>query len=367
MGSNYNGRRLLAKCNTPYFMWIGGHDYVSKNYVAPLKEILDKDLDTVLASGAFEGYYKESKQYRDRPLVKMEIMAGDNIFKRLSYVISGICTGSFEHMIVYGLRRTEVLKNAHKSFLPSMGSDLVFIMREAMNGKFKIFNSVKYYYEIDDVVTYEHSFARASGRYHNEDSLNSHKSRLAKAMFIELLRSPNINKYLHWPILIKNRIHLHKNMNSFRLKKWDIGEMIADSYIGIKFFFTSYWRILLLYGVGCNYLLSNRLFKLLEINIHEIKGGIAIFGAGLHTRRIIDLNILPIKNIKVIYDDNPQVDNISGIPVKHSSEALQGRYGAIIASSDRYRRRIVARTMKCACPGATVIALYSWKILRKKT
>lgn len=51
IGALENGKQIFLKSDSEYFMWLGGHDYISNNYISASVELLDNDSSLSIVSG----------------------------------------------------------------------------------------------------------------------------------------------------------------------------------------------------------------------------------------------------------------------------------------------------------------------------
>ncbi|HPQ71144.1 MAG TPA: glycosyltransferase family A protein [bacterium] len=82
----------------------------------------------------------------------------------------------------------------------------------------------------------------------------------------------------------------------------------------------------------------------------------ALFGAGMHTQRLLAADaFVPLP--RVIFDDHPPVDKLSGVPVCQPAPSAELR--AVIVSSDAHERTLFARAREMFPSPLPVLRLYS--------
>lgn len=140
IGALANFKYLLESADTPYFMWLGGHDVLSENYVSEMKKALDEGgRDCILAFAS-----------------SIHIDAMGNSLHRYSYDYANLLENSdsgirlmaiLQHLsdcsLVHGLFRTAHLKQAWID-APYIGSDHVLLARAVLIGRFKYLSNVEY-------------------------------------------------------------------------------------------------------------------------------------------------------------------------------------------------------------------------------
>ncbi len=82
----------------------------------------------------------------------------------------------------------------------------------------------------------------------------------------------------------------------------------------------------------------------------------AIFGAGQHTRRLLDANVFSPKPV-TIFDDNPKSENICGVPILSPTANID--IHAVIVSSDANERMLYKRAKEVFPSNIPIFRLYS--------
>jgi hypothetical protein len=83
----------------------------------------------------------------------------------------------------------------------------------------------------------------------------------------------------------------------------------------------------------------------------------AVFGAGMHTTRLLEADCLRPRPA-VILDDFPSADELCGVPIRRPSETMPG-LRAILVSSDAHERALFRRALAIAPAGKPILRLYS--------
>lgn len=141
MGGAVNFNNCVELADNNYFMWLGGHDLISENYVKELKKILDTT-DAILAysnSVHLSQEYSFNNRYEYNYYADIE---DNNSAKRVFAIIAylGDCT------VLHGLYKKEFLKEALKINNNNLESiDHGLLCEVARLGKMKICEDVTFY------------------------------------------------------------------------------------------------------------------------------------------------------------------------------------------------------------------------------
>jgi glycosyltransferase involved in cell wall biosynthesis len=130
-GGFENMRALLEACPTPYFMWLGGHDVLSSNYISVLEKILDENPEATLAYAPV--FYRDEQ---DEPQSSYDRWPQDQLkdpdpLERVFALIERLEDCSLLH----GLFRTDALRRSWFGD-PCLGFDHVLLCRVIAQGPF---------------------------------------------------------------------------------------------------------------------------------------------------------------------------------------------------------------------------------------
>lgn len=132
IGSVENGEFLYSKVQTKYVMNMGGHDYLSPNYIDELKKIFECNKNTVMAYSTFVNVNDDNEiigEYKVEDL-KIGLSSTDN-FTRVYTLIENLTNCS----IFFGLCRTkEILESL--DFSPVSAIDHLILTNLASKGNF---------------------------------------------------------------------------------------------------------------------------------------------------------------------------------------------------------------------------------------
>ena len=93
--------------------------------------------------------------------------------------------------------------------------------------------------------------------------------------------------------------------------------------------------------------------KLIETNLNKV----ALYGAGNHTRSILNQKIINSK-VSVIFDDNPLFEEIDEIPVIHPNKKISQQYDALIISSDYFEPQLEKRAKDWLPKNQKLLTIY---------
>jgi glycosyltransferase involved in cell wall biosynthesis len=140
IGSWENFFYPLNLTKTDYFMWLGGHDVLSENYIETLTKTLEVNSDAVLAYGPAEridqnGNTKHTNYYDYRVL-----LSSMDTFQRVFAIISYLSDCS----LIHGVFRTEPLKNSWFN-IPCIGVDHILLCKAISQGHFLYEPSTRFF------------------------------------------------------------------------------------------------------------------------------------------------------------------------------------------------------------------------------
>jgi glycosyltransferase involved in cell wall biosynthesis len=131
IGALNNFKFVLNEAQTPYFMWLGGHDLHPSGYVKKLRERLDEDDSSVLAYGAAKHIDRSGNTTSHYDYFFSDSLTNEQPSIRLNAIIKYL----FDCSLIYGLFRTAALK---KSWVDAnfLGGDHVLLAKASIAGKF---------------------------------------------------------------------------------------------------------------------------------------------------------------------------------------------------------------------------------------
>ena len=134
MGAARNFKFVLDKAETPYFMWLGGHDLLPDGYVTLLMQLLEGCPDAVLAYGAARHVDVIGKPAGNYDYSYHAILSDKSPAIRLLGLIRNVSNCSFIH----GIFRTDVLRDVLTAAGADVyiGADIFLLGCAAVQGSF---------------------------------------------------------------------------------------------------------------------------------------------------------------------------------------------------------------------------------------
>ena len=217
IGSKANGLFLLSLVETPYFMFLGGHDYLNCAYVETLKELLDKNPDVVLAGGRKIPLRSDGGPCPASGPIRSGFLDSHCAFNRVEFIAKGGLNkdGCF---IIYGLHRTEIFRRCFDEQIPTCGCDLIILAKEAAFGRILISTKAEYYSETRIADTQVGYFHRLTARRLDSKDIHRETVEYAKYMYSIVKQTASI-KHLIALRPFRIRMHLSVKYGSFRREK----------------------------------------------------------------------------------------------------------------------------------------------------
>ncbi len=136
LGPFFNFNFLLVSGHADYFMWLGGHDQLSGNYIEQAMKVFEDKPDAI-AVYPFQGTIVQDKLIDSFEQDDFDVTDGSQSEQFLK-IIRNCNFGAATH----GLYKRDVLR---KSFLDINGGDLNLFLKAASFGKFYACSSIIYY------------------------------------------------------------------------------------------------------------------------------------------------------------------------------------------------------------------------------
>lgn len=134
MGGIANFKLLLDKADTPFFMWLGGHDILPDGYVSQLSQLLEDCPEAVLAYGASRHVDVNGKPVGNYDYYFHALLADKSPAMR----ILGLIRHLQDCSLIHGVFRTEALRKAWNTWGGNAyrGADHVLLTHAAIKGMF---------------------------------------------------------------------------------------------------------------------------------------------------------------------------------------------------------------------------------------
>ncbi len=134
MGAIANFKFVLDKAETPFFLWLGGHDALPDGYVRQLMQLLESHPEAVLAYGASHHVDMNGNPAGNCDYSYHAMLADKSPTTRLL----GLIRHLYDCSLVHGLFRTETLRDAWNSMgdMVFIGTDHILLGHAAISGPF---------------------------------------------------------------------------------------------------------------------------------------------------------------------------------------------------------------------------------------
>lgn len=214
IGSKANGLFLLSLVETPYFMFLGGHDYLNSTYVKTLKELLDKNPDVVLAGGRNIPFRRDGGPCPASCPIRSGFLDSYCAFNRVEFIAKDGLNkdGCF---IMYGLYRMEIFRRCFDEQIPTCGCDLIVLAKEAAFGRILISMKAEYYSETRIADTQDKYFHRLTARRFDSKDIHREMVEYAKCMYT-IVKQVAKTKHLITLRPFRIRMHLSVKYGSFK-------------------------------------------------------------------------------------------------------------------------------------------------------
>lgn len=135
MGAIANFKFVLDKAETPFFMWLGGHDALPDGYVRQLTQLLESRPEAVLAYGAAHHVDVNGNPAGNCDYSYHAMLADKSPTTR----ILGLIRHLYDCSLVHGIFRTEALREAWNAWGNNkvfIGADHILLGYAVLNGPF---------------------------------------------------------------------------------------------------------------------------------------------------------------------------------------------------------------------------------------
>lgn len=195
-----------------------------------------------------------------------------------------------------------------------------------------------------------------------------------------------------WFLLNNSEHHRHFFEDSYRIhytevtsRKWSDVESECKRYVrkikfnialvkalmALNWYFLSTKMLLHKYNiikakdiVGSDYLLRFCMKKILK-KLPFGKGvKVALYGAGLHTQRLVNLDLIPLDKFCAVFDDSPSKSEHCGLRVYASGNAGNVDFDVLIISSDQYEQQMFEKAKEWMPKGKLMATIYTSKFYK---
>lgn len=148
LGTWLNFKYVLEQAKTPYFLWLGGHDLISEQYVADALLVLKDSAETVAVYGELKRIEMRNKVAMSPTALKkpsanfLKKLASSDPLDRMYHMVVN-CPHC---VIIHALFKTAALKNICQNLEPHLGMDLHILARLSKEGRFIQLSGISYSY-----------------------------------------------------------------------------------------------------------------------------------------------------------------------------------------------------------------------------
>jgi len=348
IGNARNSSFLFSFLKTPYFMFMGAHDYLAPNYVETLRALLVSQANAGLVAAEAKPFSRDGVPFA-MPPVKKEMLASESKFSRVEFIArDGL--PKYGAFLINGLMRADIYRECFDTDFPMLGGDILVLAKMAARSRILVSQETAYHCEtrIDDSLN--KYFQRLMSVSPDRDAIRRERSKYASYMY-SIAQAAAGGNPLYLRRLIEIRMHLSINYAPFR------GSGLAD-FLGQTLLKLGREKIRKRYfTAGSDTVLEETLFELRDKKLLDGKR-LALYGAGLHTRRLLSSGILPLEAFSVIFDDTPGTDSMAGIPVRPTDSAPKHEFDILIISSDTVAEKLCARAKSWVPKNVEILSLY---------
>ena len=222
IGAIENFKHSRTLCETPYFMWLGGHDILERDCIQVAIDYLEQDPLTILAYPTSQGFDEEgwSNEHFDS-----DIQSDSNEpVVRMMRILENLerCTA------IHGVFRTSVVKEIPFDI---DGIDLLVLFTAASYGKLKQTKGQKYFRRIVRKESREEHQARmASYKIGSRSNISDARLKVFFSHLKYLPKNPNLN-------FNQKRILFEKLLAYFSLKdaRFSTLNLITSNFLTFNF------------------------------------------------------------------------------------------------------------------------------------
>ena len=116
-----------------------------------------------------------------------------------------------------------------------------------------------------------------------------------------------------------------------------------------------------MYTLGSNILLVKKFNKIKNSSFYRNASHIAIYGAGKHTIRLLNLDLISSAKIVAIFDDDKNKTSFMGFPVYPLEKSADVDFDLLIISSDVYEEKMYRAAIELVPANRTLVKIYKFE------
>ena len=141
-----NFQLVLDLARGKYFMWAAHDDVWAKTFVSAMVGELENHPDTAVAMSAVERVHENGTPF---DMVRHEGATDPNVMTPFKLALA-LAEGSPHHLFVYGLFRTEFLRQVFQNFPRVIAADRLMMIQAALSARFRYVDEVLHTRYIND-------------------------------------------------------------------------------------------------------------------------------------------------------------------------------------------------------------------------
>ncbi len=231
IGGARNFAKALELANCPYFMWMGAHDIVSKDYVKKLRLVLDADPQCALAYADSIFVAKDGSEIPNEPVETGVELPDESVVNRFKLLMWSLSRCDLFH----GMMRREWVDGSH---LTSSGMpDIVLLSSLALHGKFRRIPEIMFFRRHNrEPETEEARHKRLMGQGYVAATQSVVETWTAvRGVMVDLLKAPPLSSEQRHEM----RVALYQAFLERHEVPWDPVEDCSTSWDRLKMRFTS--------------------------------------------------------------------------------------------------------------------------------
>ena len=146
IGISGNFQLVLDRARGKYFMWAAHDDVWAKGFVGAMVSELENHPDAAVAMSAVERLHENGTPL---DLVRHEGNANPNVMTPFQLALA-LAEGSPHHLFVYGLFRTEFLRQVFENFPRVIAADRLMMIQASLSARFRYVDEVLHTRYIND-------------------------------------------------------------------------------------------------------------------------------------------------------------------------------------------------------------------------
>lgn len=116
-----------------------------------------------------------------------------------------------------------------------------------------------------------------------------------------------------------------------------------------------------MYALGSDLLLVKNFNRIKRRRFYKNASKIAVYGAGKHTIRLLNLDLISSAKIVAIFDDDKNKTSFMGFPVYPLEKSADVDFDLLIISSDVYEEKMYRAAIELVPANRTLVKIYKFE------